>query len=218
MSWYNTGTAGEEALVREEKRREEARAASSRLYRFWLPSNASTHISFLDEETSPFGYDAPFTFMEHQLNLNGSWKNWFTCLAGMRDQDGTPIECPLCAGGDTPYLAAAYTIIDHSEWTDKRGKVHRDEVKLFVVKSQVLKILRKSAAKKKGLRGWFVEVARLDAQSANTGEQFDFEERRELDSKLVAPDYREAFAPKTREQLLEVIGEVQNESSEPIRF
>jgi hypothetical protein len=57
--------------------------------RFWMPPGSEKVLIFLDDE--------PFVFWEHNLKLNGSWRNWFTCLAPMG------MECPLCKLADTTW-------------------------------------------------------------------------------------------------------------------
>lgn len=200
MSWYSTGEQADKKSADELDRQQVAReeASKNRFYRFWMPAGAEQHITFVDAAVAAEGYDLPFVFYEHQLKLNGDWKNWFTCLG-----EG----CPLCAAGDRPALVAAYTIIDHNEWKDKKGNVHKDELKLFMAKPAVNKMLRKAASKKGGsLRGWRAEVVRNTSDSPNTGDSFDFEEHRELSDDILPPDYRELFAPKEAAELEKVIG------------
>lgn len=205
-SWFHTGDEAEDFA---DQKAEEAAANRDFVYRFWMPKGAEQHITFVDPDVHPGGFKLPFVFMEHQLFLNNSWKNWFTCLGK---------TCPLCKGGEKPYLAAAYTIIDHNEWKDRNGAVHKDEQKLFIAKSKVYKVLQKARAKKKGLRGWKVEVTRTDDKSPNTGDQFDFEDRTDLPEAAQPPDYRELFKPKTVEELMAVVGDVQVENEDTVRF
>lgn len=216
--WFATGE--EEADRREaeaDRRKEES--DKTRFYRFWMPGGATQHITFVDDDLKPhpMGFKYPFMFVEHQLQLNGNWKNWFTCIAGTKGPDGEKQKCPLCQGGNQPAECAAYTIIDHNSWKDKNGKEHKDELKLYVVKSKGLKVVRRASAKKKGLRGWKVEVTRTDGDAINTGDQFDFEDRVDLPADLVAPDYRQLFKPKKREELLAVVGDVKGDEDR-VRF
>lgn len=225
VSWYSTG---EDAEKFADKKAEEQ--AAEKVWRFWMKPGDSQYITFIDEDVHPSGFKLPFVFMEHQLHLNGSWRNWFTCIQGMPvlDEEGNPVTdeegrqvkqvCPLCKGGDKPALVAAYSVIDHSEWTSKDGTVHKDERKLYVVKSKVLKVLRKAAAKKDGLRGWYVEVSRTDDMSPNTGDQFDFEKRGELDPKIVPADYLKEFEPKSYADLMAIIGGAAKEQDDTVRF
>jgi len=145
------------------KEREERKANA--VFRFWMPHKApsnKTRIVFLDGDNPP-------KYEEHNVKMNGSWKNWFTCLKKLSK------VCPNCASGNKPYLAAAYTIIDCTEWKDKQGNTHKNEKKLYVVKFESLKLLKEFAAKRKGLRGCVYEVMRTSDKAASTGNSFDFE-------------------------------------------
>lgn len=202
MSWYDTGEAAEKKSeqVLEEQERNREENSKNRIFRFWMPPSKDdkpdTFLTFVDDLQHPSGYPLPFVFNEHQLQINGNWKNWFTCPG-----DG----CPLCASGDRPSLVAAFTVIDHSEWTDKKGKVHKDELKLYMAKTKVNKILRKMMKKKGSLRGWKCEVTRATGESPSTGDGFDFEDRITLSDDIQPPDYMELFKPKSMEDLAKVV-------------
>jgi len=225
MGWFNTGNKAKEKIKNEGERQEKAReeARKNRLYRFWLKGGTDALVTFIDNPVHPLGYEMPVTMMEHQLKINNDWRNWFTCL---RDEDDPSIKCPLCEAGDTPSLVAVYTIIDHSEWTDKKNNLHKDEMKLFVCKAAVQKVLLKAEKKKDGLRGWQVEVTRSSGDALNTGDQFDFERRfteEEFEKKYgmplpEAPDYQKLFAPKSPEELQKVISGEVVADDEVVRF
>ncbi len=214
--WFKTGNEAHEKMEQDEERRS---SEQNNIFRLWMPKNSELHATFLDDVKHPAGYESPFVYNEHNLHLNGHWRNWFTCIEGIPHPDtGKPQKCPICAAGDKSYLASAFTIVDHSKWTSKKnaGVVHEHELKLFVCKAQVQKILRKNAKKREGLRGWYTEISRTDGQSPNTGDQFDFEKRMDdaafskLTNKkfpaLPQPlDYHELFAPKTQEELQKII-------------
>jgi len=221
-AWYDTGEDAEKVHDDEEARREKARADGS-IHRFWMPAprkdddgvmqDSVARITFVDDVTHPIHkFKTPFVYMEHQLFLDGSWKNWYTCP---KKQLGS---CPLCESGNVPYLASAFTIIDHSEWSARDGTLHKDEVKLYIAKSKVLKVLRRAAAKKKGLRGWLVEVMRTSGKSPNTGDQFDFEERSKLSDETQAYDYPKLLEPLPMEKLKELVGDLETEGEEEVRF
>jgi hypothetical protein len=203
MAWFSTGSEANKRLAEEEERKRKAKeeARKNRVYRHWMPPGSKQHVTFLDALKHPAGYDSPFVYWEHNLFLGGSWKNWFTCIEGLEEG----VMCPMCEHGDTPYLAAAYTIVDHNEWTDSKGGNHKDELKLFVCKTAVQKTLANSAVKRKGLRGWRVEVFRNTDESYNTGDQFDWEERTKLPDDLQPYDYHIILAPKSRDELISIL-------------
>jgi len=213
--WCNTGKDGEAAL--EEAQKKAAAAREGLLRRLYLPADASCYITMLDDLVSPYDYEMPFTFWEHQLYRNGSWKNWYTCIQGMKHPDtGKSMSCPLCESGDKPAFMAAYTVIDHSKWSDKQGNEHEHEVKLFVAKSAVQKILLRRKEKFGAWKGWYGEVMRLSSDSPNTGDQFEWEKQlKPADLKKLTggkfkdfpepPNYIDVFAPKTFEELQKVV-------------
>lgn len=163
---------GQEAKEIAEK--EEAKAelrAKGKVFRFWLPKDASSTITFLDGDLDPSGLlDIPFIH-EHQVNMNGSWDNHFICT-----QDEEP--CPICEGGAAPSYVGLFTVIDHSEYVSKKdGKKHKDNVKLFVAKRDTVKQLQKLAVKRGGLRGCTFDVSRTGDKSPSVGNMFDFTEK-----------------------------------------
>ena len=147
------------------------------VYRYYLPTGASGKITFLDGKLGPDGLIDVNMIKEHNLHMNGHWKNWFLCTEhGGEGEDGSPPSepCPICEGGDKPYSAAVFTIVDWSKWEDKKGKTHQYEIKLFVAKREALNILQKRATKYKGLAGCTFEVERAGDNSPNVGNVFDF--------------------------------------------
>lgn len=215
--WYYSGQSAEQKLkdIAEKQAADKAARQSAyetQMFRWWMKATPQgedgRYLTFVDEEgMSPYGYEMPFVFFEHQLQLNGHWRNWFSCIEPLANIDkGVAKVCPICLAGFKASWSSAYTVVDHSEWTEsKTGKVHVDELKLFVCKSSVNSILRKAARKKGGLRGWRVEVMRTTSDDPNTGNVFDFEKRVELPPDIVAPNYAEMFARKSEDELTKVL-------------
>lgn len=181
--------------------------------RLWLPEGSSKIIIFLDGE--------PFRFYEHQLYLNSSWMNWFSC----RRQGKTSEVCPLCDFGDSPYYVGMYTVIDCSEWTDRKGVVHKNERKIFAAKIDTMKLLKLKKEKLGGLALCKFEVSRIGAKSPSVGNNFEFIERvdektvekmlnegREGERLKVEPfNYEEIFAPLPKERLEAIVRKINNE-------
>ena len=203
--------------------KESERQSAPRVPRRWyLPAEHSGELSFVT--------DMPFVFKEHNLKLDGHWKNWFTCSGR---------NCPLCKAGNDPYVAAVWMVVDHGEWEDSEGNQHVDEPRLFVAKTRVASRLKRIREKKKTLRGMRLEVYRSEAMAANTGDQFDGDGK-PATAKMIArlkwwpknQDYdalpggakakwKEIFAPKTRDELAEVLGKLADEEEDddkPVRF
>ncbi len=165
MNFLKKGKAAQ-AMLAQDQARADANA-KGRVFRFWMPNDSEGQITFLDGNLNDEGaLDAPMLW-EHQLKLNGHFRNWFPCT---RDEE----PCPICEQGDTAYFAAAFTIVDHRQWTDKQGKVHENDLKLFVCKRETYKILQKIAAKRGGLAGCTFDVSRAGEKSAGVGNMFDF--------------------------------------------
>lgn len=167
LSFVKKGKQAQEAMEREERKSEHSK---NDVYRFWVPKDKTTTLTFLDGDLVDGMLDIPFLY-EHNVNMNGSWNNWFICT-----QDSEP--CPICEGGGKPYYAGFLTVIDHSEYTSKKdGKVHKDNIKLFVAKRETIKQLQMMAVKRGGLRGCTFDVARTGDKSASVGNVFDFTEK-----------------------------------------
>jgi hypothetical protein len=168
MSFLKKGKAAHAALEKAEAQAEAA--AKNRAFRFWLPDKGQTSITFLDGDLDADGMlDIPM-YYEHQVFMNGHYRNWFACVA--EDE-----PCPICEGGDTPMLVGCLTVIDHSEFKDKQGKVRKDEKRLFVAKRKTIQQLQLIAAKRGGLTGCLFDVARTGDKEANVGNMFDFTEK-----------------------------------------
>lgn len=190
-SFLKTGAAAREALAKAEAQTEAKKAAAGNVQRFWLPEGKSATITFLDGVLDEHNTLASTMYWEHQVKMNGHWRNWFVCT-----HETEP--CPVCESGNQPSFVAAFTIIDHSEYTDRSGKVHRDEKRLFVCKRDTYAILQQKAQKKDGLRGWKVDVARIGERSANVGNDFDFIERVTLED-------HEDFRPYDYEEVIKYL-------------
>jgi hypothetical protein len=169
--------------------------------RFWLKPETSTRIIFLDDD--------PLRFFEHQVCLPDktgkmSWMNWATC----------PGEetCPLCKIGDRPTYVGVWAIVDRTQYKDRKGQVHKDELRLFVAKPKVMgklsrrsETLRTTKGRKEGLAGLVFDVARGDEKTASTGDDFELVGKAKaealVDAKgvpLKVPDYMELFKPNLR--------------------
>jgi hypothetical protein len=176
--------------------------------RFYLKVGAEdAQITFVDDTNltaqfqAPDGsiitYTPPVMLKEHQLQINGDWRNWFTCLAQL-DQ-----ACPICQARLKASQTAILTVIDHSQWTDKKGKVHKDELKIFAVKTSqsAYKLLLKLHKRNEGLRGLTVNASRLGDKSAGVGDQYEVVKKVVLPVECQPLPYGTIFAPKTPREL-----------------
>ena len=201
VSFIKKGAEAKKALAVEEQKQAEYANAT---YRFWLPKDTETQITFLDGTLDADGVlDVP-VYYEHQVMRNGSWQNWYVCT---QESPANPEPCPICEGGDKPYLVRLLTIIDHSEYDTKKGNHVKNSLKLYAFKKETLKILQKYASSRGGLAGWRVKVSRTsDANSPNTGNVFDFLKKYDLAGlkahlKVDVVDYEKEIKYKTAKEL-----------------
>jgi len=156
----------------EAKARKDA-ASSPYTNRFWLPDGKETQITFLDGGLTPEGLLDCVSYKEHQLKLNNNWRNWFVCI-----EEHEP--CPICETGDYSSLVSAFTVIDHTSFTDSQGHVRQHERRLFVCKRDTFKLLQKKATKFGGLEGVTFDVSRIGDKAPNVGSDFDYVEKHTL--------------------------------------
>ncbi len=196
----------------EKHAREES--ASGSLRRFWVPVKADgdKYVCFLD--------DAPVRLWEHQVAINGDWKNWYTCIKGLGDS-----SCPLCDVANAfkrhtkwskygRVYIGAYSVISMTGWKDRDGKERdKNQKQLLVFKIPMMGLLKKKRDSKLvggSLVGAVFNVYRSGDKEPNTGNDWTFEEKlSESDMKgkfgdLKVLEYRKIFRPKSRKDLLEV--------------
>lgn len=169
VTFLKKGKEAKEALAKEEAKDD----AKNKEYinRFWLPDGGTGQLLFVDGNLDADGLlDIPMLY-EHQLHLNGHWRNWFVCT-----QDNEP--CPMCEGGDTPSYVGVMTVIDmRTHYVDKHGNEKENKGygkrMLFVAKKNTIKQLNAIASKRNGLTGCLIDVTRSGEKAANVGDVFD---------------------------------------------
>jgi hypothetical protein len=205
MSWFKQGEEGAASAKAEDERRQAEFAGM--VSRFWLKPDKSTKIIFLDSKG--------FYYREHQIKKNGSWLNWETCISDIGEDD-----CPVCENGYKYAYVCAFSIIDCSKYTDKRGNKVTARKKLMICKSTARnKILKRKEKLDGDLTGCIFEVTRYNEKESSTGEDFEFlqrvtvEEIKELcpqgddAAEFIKPyDYIDLFQPKTVDELREFVG------------
>lgn len=207
-----TGDAGYEQA----KQYQEEQKSKYGPSRFFLKPGKSAKLTFLDS--------GGFYNMEHSLKINGKWGHFFTCRAEFS-------ECPLCESpslNSKPSYVCAYTVIDHTGYTDKDGKEHKNVKRLLVVKPRVMdKLARRKQSMEGDLTLGCFEVSRDSADECSTGEDFSFLKRLTVEeltkvmpqglknpdgSSMTAEqwlqpfDYMKLFAPKSVEELRSIAG------------
>jgi len=165
MGWLKKGAEGHAEIVNADAK--QAEAAKNANIRHWMKPGTERRVTFLDGDLGDDGLIEVNMYYEHNLYLAGTWTNWFVCV-------GEEEPCPICEGGDNPALVGAFTIIDHSKWTDKNGKEYKNQLRLLVAKRQTIKKLQTQAVKRGGLAGVTFDISRTDGNEANVGDVFDF--------------------------------------------
>lgn len=192
--WYSSGFDGAEQRHKEK----EERISKGKIKRIWIKPFTSVEVIFLDDQA--------FSFDEHQVYLNGSWTNWFTCL-GMRN------GCPPCVSDNKPYRATVFTVIDLSKWSDRKGNVHQNEKKLLVVKEDTTLALKQKFERWGGLKGKQVIISRKDKDDYSSGSDFELAMS---GGQILKPDmskfqdiqpydYKEVFKPLTPDALRSIM-------------
>ena len=171
--WMMSGAAAKAVADQNKEDMEKNSATSGAPWRFWMAVGSKRDVTFLDGPLDAQEYlDAP-RYWEHNPLMNGSYKNFFPCLA-----DGSPLQepCPICEGGTcNPYLAGIFSIIDHTPYTSqKTGKVYVDRKMLYIVKPRTYDLLNEIAIKRGGLGGCRFDLMRPNKDDANVGSHFDF--------------------------------------------
>jgi len=204
-AWFQKGEQGAKRAAQVDAEAQ-ARRKEGGPRRFWLDSDQSGKVTFLDTPQ--------FFLHEHNLKLSGKFFNFFTCI---KDVD----VCPICESGDNPSYVLVGTVINHREYKDKDGNVHTNQKQLFVAKGRARQRLMKQIERREGnLRGAVFEMARGSSPTeCSTGEDFEFIGRlTDEKMKLLIPDgekadwlepfsYEELLKPKTVEELRAIVGQ-----------
>lgn len=193
MSWYSVDR--EASLQKEQELLD--RLNSDKIFRFRIKPGETATITFLDTPKPTF------YFAEHVVK-SGNHFEFVTCV-------GETAACPLCAQGEVPSMALAGTIINHSDYTTKKGNVIKNRKQLIVLKGKAKRAFEKQIDKLKGNLAFAVFEADRDISptSCATGETFEYKGRfsKEKFAKIVpegmtleefvAPmDYETILAPK----------------------
>lgn len=173
--------------------------------------------TFVDGVMNPGGYPTPYSFEEHNFEMNGKWYNHVTCIEGFpHPVTGIPMPCPICRSvvipknQRVPYTGHAYTVINHTPYKVK-GELRNpngDELTLLVAKTKIANEIRRKRRLETpngGLRGWSGYIIRAESTDSNTGSSIQWKEKIELPENIVAFDYSEILAPKTPEEITKML-------------
>lgn len=192
--WMKQGKAAQEALKQEDEKAQKKQEEMGKMWRYYLGAGKEGKITFLDGKLDADGVLDPIMFLEHQVYMNGSWRNWFGCT---KEEE----PCPICEGGNDSSLMAVFTIIDHSSYTAKNNITYKDTRKLFVCKRNTFKMLQKKATKQGGLAGCTFDVSRTGEKDPSVGNDFDFVEKRGKAALIEAyPHLKDEMGPAKYEE------------------
>jgi hypothetical protein len=180
----------------ERKRRQDENA----IRRFWVKRGGERRVTFLDGSLDDDGELELVTYYEHNLYMNGNWRNFYVCTGNESE------PCPICEEGKLPAMVAAFTVVDHTEYTDRNGETHKDQIMLLIAKRQTQQLLETIAVKRGGLAGVTFDILRVDEdQSPAVGTMFDFIEKNDVKAvrkKYGQPlNYEEVLGYKSPDEL-----------------
>jgi hypothetical protein len=157
-NWYTSGFGGLQAEA-------ERQATQYGPSKFFLKQGAKKTIMFVDDD--------PCTIHEHSPKINGSWGTSYTCIREAYPDD---VACCELMGQDTRHFVGYFTIVDFDEWLDKKGVLHKNEIKLLPAKFTSLKLLKsKKEGKENRLAGRIYTVQRIAEKAPSIGDDFEYE-------------------------------------------
>lgn len=171
MSWFDTGYQG---IKKEEDRLAQQYGPD----RFWVKAGEKKLFVFVDDE--------PFGIHEHNPRINGDFKNWTTCLQGVYED----VACCALFGAQSRYYVGYYTVIDLSEWQDKKGNKHQYEIKYLPAKLKTLKKFQRKKGERGSLVGAIYSSVREDAKSPNVGDEFEFQREADMGKLFAVVNYK----------------------------
>lgn len=154
-SWYEQGYS---AMSREQNRLDSMNGPN----RFWMPQGQNKELVFVDDE--------PFAIYEHNPKMNGSFKNWITCLK----ESNADASCCQVLGDNTRYFVGYYTVVDCSKFVSNKGNTYQFEVKFLPAKMKTLKKLRRKKEDRGSLVGSMFRAYRDDEKSPGVGDEYEY--------------------------------------------
>jgi hypothetical protein len=181
FTFLKTGAESAKLAQRAAAEAEQRKLEQGKMYRFWMKEKEEARITFVDGDLNSEGHLVPPRYYEHNLNLNGTWNNFFLCPEKTNPDSND--SCPICESGDRPSLVALFTVIDHRQIqsTKDKSKVWKDQKKLLVAKTQTYEMLNKHAMKRGGLAGCTFDASRVGDKSASVGSMFEFVEKHDIE-------------------------------------
>jgi hypothetical protein len=182
VGWYEKGY----------EKAEEQVASTTKDYtrEFFLKSGETAKINIVDEDS--------FNIRDHFVQGKG----FFTCIQGIGEEN-----CPLCESGIKATNHFVFNVVDHREYTDKKGVTHKDQVKIWRLGITLLRVLEKKRSRHGAYPTLDVEISKM-GQGQSTAYDIEVEKRAK---KFVLPegaelyDMEKVLAPKSRKELLAIL-------------
>ncbi len=174
--WLKYGKEAKETVAAEKVKAAARRGGR----RFYLKPDSKGLITFIDGTITEDGiFDTPM-YYEHDIPRRDGQKgnDQFVCVASEKGD----VACPICQENKNPGFVGVLTVIDHSQWTDREQKVHKNERRLFVYKRDSQSMLLELAKKRGGsLIGCTFEVVRPEGQrTAKIGTMYEYKGKTDL--------------------------------------
>ncbi len=199
-SFLKRGSDAQEHLAQAEAKDELRKSQQGKIRRFFITDKNlgdDFRITFLDGDLTPDKgmLDVPI-WDEHTLTWQGSMQHF---VAPDPADGPDPIEEFT---GKSAATVFGLTIIDHTGYTDRKGKVWNNQRRLFVGKRRTLNQLVKIAQKRGGLVGCTFDISRSSGDVASVGDMFEFVEKNALED-LAAEYGEETCTPADWEEELQ---------------
>lgn len=207
VSFIKKGAAAK-AIVSEEREKTETRQLEyerEKLARkFYITAGKQANITFVDGNL--FEGILENVYYEHNITPPGGKPGKdtksYVCIGEAEADEGK--QCPLCADGDTPRHVVALTVIDHSEYIDKKGVSHKNQKKLFLATDKTQKKLELEATTRGGLSGAkYISTRSNEAFEPRVGGTFTFLEKFKQ-SEVVAMYGEDSMSPLDYEKVLPI--------------
>lgn len=170
MSFFARGYDKSDEYQQKVKEQRQAEYDSRKPQRLFVKPGKEVEIIFVDDD--------PITFKEHWLRVGGKYDpaDRYTCLE-QRQPDGTFSPCPFIDGKyHNPYMVSLWTVLDGSEWEDKRGVKHKWEPKIMDLRQDDYDILKRKRKSQGGnLVGCKFRLYRTEKKNDRDKTKLDFE-------------------------------------------
>lgn len=155
-SWYDQGFDG---IDKEQQRLDELSGPA----RIWIPAGASKDVVYVDDD--------PFSIYEHNPKMSGHYRNWLTCQQGAYDE----VVCCTQLGPNSRYYCGYLTVVDCSEWVDKKGNKHQYEMRLIQFKLRSLKKFKRKKEDRGAMVHTMWRLTREDDNAPTCGDDWEFQ-------------------------------------------